>query len=258
MLSLEGNPLVLAPRYSEILKEQLSGLKVIDGNTIFHDRTDDATDKKSKNGSTRSTTNSSKNTLSEIGSSTGDLHMEAWADSVQKFTLDIQFRLLRDVEGGRYLVPEENCNFDAEKLDTIDEEHKSSQYWLTYQDHNGKDVSTGKRSYIQHFQVVDVDGKVTAKSDVDFKLRLEEPPSIEVRDWMYKDLVVNLWESRPRTEKVVEEGSEVEVERVVVNPETELPETETINRGILKVNFIKWLKKSPATAKYETSQKKQQ
>lgn len=86
MLSLEGNPLVLAPRYSDILKEQLPGLKVIDGNTIFHDRTDDSI---SKNASTRSNTNSSKNNLSEIASSTGDLHVEDWADSVQKLTLDV-------------------------------------------------------------------------------------------------------------------------------------------------------------------------
>ena len=81
---------------------------------------------------------------------------------------------------------------------------------------------------------MDVDGKVTAKSDIDFRLRIEEAPSIEVRDWMHKDLVVHLWESRPRTEKVVEEGSEVEVERVVVNPETELPEIETLSRGVSK------------------------
>jgi len=120
----------------------------------------------------------------------------------------------------------------VEKLDSIDEEHKSSQFWLSYTDHHGNEVKTEKKSYIQHFQVTDVDGKVTAKTDFDYKIRIEEAPSIELRDWMYKDLIIYLWESRPKLEKVVEEGSEVEVERVVVDPETELPVLETLSRGV--------------------------
>ena len=52
-------------------------------------------------------------------------------------TLDLQFRLLRDIEGARYLIPDENCTFDVEKLDSLTEEQKSSQYWLTYTDHRG-------------------------------------------------------------------------------------------------------------------------
>ena len=51
-------------------------------------------------------------------------------------TLDLQFRLLRDIEGARYLIPDENCTFDVEKLDSLTEEQKSSQYWLTYTDHS--------------------------------------------------------------------------------------------------------------------------
>jgi hypothetical protein len=73
---------------------------------------------------------------------------------------------------------------------------------------------------------------VAAKTDVDYKIRLEEAPSIELRDWMHRDLIVYLWESRPKFEKIVEEGTDVEVERVVINAETELPEIETINRGV--------------------------
>lgn len=115
---------------------------------------------------------------------------EEYQDQVAKTTLDIQFRLLREIEGGRYLIPEENCTFDVEKLDTLSDEHKSSQFWLTYTDHHGIEVNTEKRSYLQHFQVTDVDGKVTAKTDVEYKIRLEEAPSIELRDWMYQDLIV--------------------------------------------------------------------
>lgn len=80
--------------------------------------------------------------------------------------------------------------------------------------------------------MADADGKVTAKTDVDYRIRLEEAPSIELRDWMYKDLIVYLWESRPKFEKVIEEGTDVEVEKVVVNADTELPEIETISRGV--------------------------
>jgi len=41
-------------------------------------------------------------------------------------TLDLKFGLLRNIEGGRYLIPDDNCNIELEKLDEIDEEHKSS------------------------------------------------------------------------------------------------------------------------------------
>lgn len=41
MLSVEGNPLILAPNCTEILKESLPGLKMIDGNTVFHDKNGD-------------------------------------------------------------------------------------------------------------------------------------------------------------------------------------------------------------------------
>ena len=146
-------------------------------------------------------------------------------------TLDLQFRLLRDIEGARYLIPDENCTFDVEKLDTLTEEQKSSQFWFTYKDHKGNEQKTEKRSYLSNFQVVDVEGKMIAKTDVVYKIRLEEAPSIEMRDWMYNDLVVQMWESRPKLQKIQEEGSEVEVERVVVDAEG-IPEIETINRGV--------------------------
>tara|TARA_B110000285_G_C15108365_1_gene609439 strand:- start:1106 stop:1303 length:198 start_codon:yes stop_codon:yes gene_type:complete len=65
--------------------------------------------------------------------------------------LDLNFRLVKNIEGGRYLIPDENCSLEIEKLDELSDEHKASQYWLTYTDHNGKEVCTEKRSYIKHF-----------------------------------------------------------------------------------------------------------
>ena len=49
------------------------------------------------------------------------------------------------------MIPEENCNFEAEKLDEIPVEHKSSMFWFTFRDHNGSLVQTNKRAYIEHF-----------------------------------------------------------------------------------------------------------
>ena len=69
----------------------------------------------------------------------------------EKITLDINFRILRDIEGGRYLIPDENCTFDNEKLDEIPEEHKSSMYWMSYTDHHNELIESEKKSYIRHF-----------------------------------------------------------------------------------------------------------
>ena len=37
-------------------------------------------------------------------------------------------------------------------------------------------------------------------------MKIEEVPSIEIRDWLMNDMLVTLWESRPLFEKVPEEG----------------------------------------------------
>ena len=71
-----------------------------------------------------------------------------------------------------------------------------------------------------------------AKSDFDYKIRLEELPSIELRDWMYNDVVVTFWESRPKFEKFKEEGAEVESEKVVIDESTEKPVIEMVNHGV--------------------------
>ncbi len=78
-------------------------------------------------------------------------------------------------------------------------------------------------------------------------MKIEEVPSIEIRDWLMNDILVHLWESRPLFEKVAEEGvsNEDSKERVVIDLTTGLPLIETLNRGVTKINLISWLKKSP-------------
>lgn len=93
---------------------------------------------------------------------------------------------------------------------------------------------------------------------MEFKLRVEERPSIELRDWMYNDVIVQLWESRPKFEKFREEDDVVDRERVKIDEKTELPEVEVFSKGVMKINFIDWLKKSPAVPVYSSSQKKKQ
>ena len=84
-------------------------------------------------------------------------------------------------------------------------------------------------------------------------MRIEERPSIELRDWMYNDVLVKLWESRPKFEKYREEEETFDRERVKIDEKTELPEVEVISKGIMKINFIDWLKKSPAVPSYSSS-----
>jgi hypothetical protein len=56
-------------------------------------------------------------------------------------------------------------------------------------------------------------------------MKIEEVPSIEIRDWLMNDILVTLWESRPLFEKVAEEGvsHEDSKERVVIDLTTGLP-----------------------------------
>ena len=42
-------------------------------------------------------------------------------------------------------------------------------------------------------------------------------PSEKLRDWLLDDIIMTLWESRPKFERVEEEGSETVSERAVVD-----------------------------------------
>lgn len=91
--------------------------------------------------------------------STGNID-NTYATAIESnVTLDVQLRCLKGIEGGRYLIPDENCSIEVEKLDEIDEEHKSSQYWFTYRDHDNNEVVSDKKTYIKHFQVEENDAQ---------------------------------------------------------------------------------------------------
>ena len=119
MLSLEGNPLILSPNYKKIMVERMPNIKVLDSATIPLDERLAAAE-------------AAKERASRLISNGGD----CTTPFVNQISIDLQFRVLRNIEGGRYLIPEENCNIETEKLDEIQEEHKSSMYWISYKDHH--------------------------------------------------------------------------------------------------------------------------
>lgn len=73
---------------------------------------------------------------------------------------------------------------------------------------------------------------------------------------MYNDVILTFWETRPKLIKFREEGAEADVDRCELDEATGLPVIEKLNRGIIKINLIDWLKKSPAKPSYSASQKK--
>jgi hypothetical protein len=70
---------------------------------------------------------------------------------LNKFSIDFHIRLLKCVEEAKYLIPDENCDLELEKLDELPVEKKSSVFWITYLDHKGDEVSTEKKVYIRNF-----------------------------------------------------------------------------------------------------------
>ena len=110
-------------------------------------------------------------------------------------------------------------------LDEVPEERKSSIYWLTYMNHHGESVSTEKRSWIEHFQV-DAE-KGTGKSDVNYTLRIDEPPSTQLRDWLDSDLFLELHCSQPKFEfKILEETNSEPLKDIVIDKADGLPKIE--------------------------------
>lgn len=55
----------------------------------------------------------------ELGYQSGD-DVEYYSHEIkEKISIDIHLRLLKDFQGGRYLIPDENCSIELEKLNEI-------------------------------------------------------------------------------------------------------------------------------------------
>eukprot|EP00347_Sterkiella_histriomuscorum_P007790 403347554 len=211
MLSLIGNPLTLTTKYRDILKQRLKMLKVLDNIPTLNES--DSPKKKAKK-------------LSQ------DPQYGQMIEIKDEFSLDLQFRVLSNIDG--IYLNEENCASKMEMLDQLQDQEKSSVFWLSYTNHFGNQVQSESKIWIQHF-AVDKEAGI-GKTDINFKLRMVERPTLEFREWIRRDLLVELWETRPRIAEKKNEDESVTKE-VVINSETNKPIIDKKLRGILKVQL---------------------
>jgi hypothetical protein len=144
----------------------------------------------------------------------------------EDFTLDLHLRVLQNIDG--IYLTEETCK--PEILEALQNDNeKSSVFWLTYSDHNGKTIETEKKVWIQNFSVDKEAG--VGKTDFGFKIRLNEKPSYALSEWMRSDLTLDLWETRP---KLVEKKNEetMEIVKEVALDVNNIPIIEKRNRGV--------------------------
>jgi Leucine-rich repeat (LRR) protein len=218
MLYMLGNPLVLVPNYRQVLKTKFNKLRMLDGTPTLNEAEGTKKKKPAK---------SQTSMLSTYSKSTQGPDLEALVEGVSEdFTLDLHLRVLQNIDG--IYLTEETCK--PEVLETLqNDQEKSSVYWLSYTDHQDKVVETEKKVWIQHFSVDKEAG--VGKTDFGFKIRISERPSYTLSEWMRKDLVLELWETRP---KLVEKRNEETLEMVkeVVLDANNIPVIEKRSRGV--------------------------
>jgi len=144
MLFLEGNPLVLTQHYKQIISERMPTLKVLDGHTVIIDQ--EALEQHNKFLMKKMKTMGSKTSFVSRGSVVEENSFKLLINPT--VSLDFHLRVAKNIQQGRYLIPEENCLIEPEKLDEIPVERKSSVYWLTFTGPKGETVQTEKRAYI--------------------------------------------------------------------------------------------------------------
>lgn len=105
-------------------------------------------------------------------------------------------RALKNVPG--IYINAENCQFlDTLNLDDVPVYRKCTCYWATYEDQFGTIIESDKKAWITDFQIDQGFGKC----DLNFKVRVEQPPTVSLNDWLCADVFVQLHRSQP---KVVE------------------------------------------------------
>jgi Leucine-rich repeat (LRR) protein len=198
MLSLAGNPLQLTFKYREIVKQRLQDLRIFDGTQAFNEWEENAKKKFRKRVTAK---------LSHLGDIPREAYKVPEEDLIPieaNIKLEIGFRLFDNVAG--IYINDENCRqLDTLNLDDVPTELKSSMFWLSYMNHKGQEVVTEKRAWIEHFSVDTEKG--TGKCDLNHMITIEEPPSIEMRDWLQGDMLITLHTSQPKViDKTLEEG----------------------------------------------------
>ena len=130
---------------------------------------------------------------------------------------------------------DENCKLES--LDSVPDDKKSSVFWIQFLDHNGNKVMTDKKVWINDFFLDKETNK--GKTDFNFRWKVKDIPSVELKELMRKGVIVELRESRPIIhESKNDEGS---VTKEVVLNEDNIPLTQEITSGLMKLDFHKWL-----------------
>jgi len=124
---------VMVPQYQKVIVDRMPNIKVLDSTMVPADQR-------------RAAESALKARKSKfIASQTPEESLN------NQVCLDIELRLLQNIEGAKYLIPDENCALELEKLDAIPVENKSSLFWLTYTNHFGSPITSEKKSYIEDF-----------------------------------------------------------------------------------------------------------
>ena len=85
------------------------------------------------------------------------------------------------------------------------------------------------------------------KTDMSYTLRIDEPPSTQLRDWLESDFFVELHQEQPKFEfKITEENSEP-VQDIVLGEDGQ-PETEQRILGVMRLDTSKLIKKVELSA----------
>jgi hypothetical protein len=123
-----------------------------------------------------------------------------------KFILEL--RLLNNIKG-IYINPENCPALTAEPplaIDEMDVDKKSQMYWLRFRDCRNQVVETEKKAWIDHF-MVDKETFI-GKCDFNFTYEFIEPPTLEFRNWLREELMVELVTSHPKVNSVRNEDDD--------------------------------------------------
>ena len=94
-------------------------------------------------------------------------------------------------------ISADNCQKIEEiNLDELPQARKCSHYWIKFKDHFGDEIVSEKKNWLEHFQITDSE-KGIGRCDLDYTLKIFEPPSVELRDWLEGDIFVEVYRSQP-------------------------------------------------------------
>jgi hypothetical protein len=102
-------------------------------------------------------------------------------------------------------------------LNGLKAEMKSSVFFLKYTDHNGNEVCSAQKVWINDFQVDKESGFGKTDFKYNIKVQLDKGPTIALRDWLLNDVFIELHHSRPKINERKAEDDTIIKEVVLKN-----------------------------------------